>query len=181
MTELKNKTEILTYRGHLRNWKTLCRLLNIHDTSDRDKRETEILIRAYEKWGHNMGLYLEGMFSAVIHDDVNDLIFCIRDPFGTKPFYYYETEDGEFLYGTTINEIMQKPGFKKELNEKLLQIYLTMTYIPGEETFFRGVKKLMPGRYLIRKDGVSTISRYWKPEFHPDNTKTLQEWADEIH
>ena len=63
----------------------------------------------------------------------------------------------------------------------MLQIYLTMTYTCGDETFFTGLKKLLPGRYLTYKNGELNIVRYWKPEFKPDNTKTLQEWADEIH
>ena len=63
----------------------------------------------------------------------------------------------------------------------MLQIYLSLTYVAGENTFFRGLKKLLPGRYLIWKDGVVTVKRYWKPEFHPDDSKSLEEWADEIH
>ena len=51
----------------------------------------------------------------------------------------------------------------------------------GEDTFFKGLKKLMPGCYLIWQDGSFEIHRYWKPEFHPDSTKTLDMWADEIH
>ena len=63
----------------------------------------------------------------------------------------------------------------------MLQLYLSLTYVAGEMTFFKGVKKLLPGRYLIWKDGKLAITRYWKPEFHPDETKTLEDWADEIH
>ena len=75
---------------------------------------------------------------------------------------------------------MAQNGFKKELNDRLLQIYLTMTYTTGDETFFKGVKKLLPGRYLIFKDGNISINRYWKPTFKPDNSKSLEQWADEI-
>ena len=63
----------------------------------------------------------------------------------------------------------------------MLQIYLSLTYVAGEETFFKGVKKLLPGRYMIWKKGSLEIKRYWKPEFHPDESKSLEEWADEIH
>ena len=62
-----------------------------------------------------------------------------------------------------------------------LLLLLSLTYVAGEMTFFKGVKKLLPGRYLIWKDGKLAITRYWKPEFHPDETKTLGDWADEIH
>ena len=60
-------------------------------------------------------------------------------------------------------------------------MYLSLTYVAGENTFFRGLKKLMPGRYLIWKDGVLKIERYWSPQFHPDESKSLEDWADEIH
>ena len=76
---------------------------------------------------------------------------------------------------------MEQPGFVKELNEEMLQIYLTLTYGAGEDTFFKGVKKLLPGRYLIWKDGELKVERYWKPDFCPDESKSLEEWADEIH
>ena len=76
---------------------------------------------------------------------------------------------------------MEQEGFVKELNEKMLQIYLTLTYVAGEETFFKGLKKLMPGHWLEFKDGKLTVERYWTPSFAPDKTKSLDDWADEIH
>jgi asparagine synthase (glutamine-hydrolysing) len=63
----------------------------------------------------------------------------------------------------------------------MLQIYMSLTYVGGEDTFFKGIKKLMPGHYLEFADGKLEIHRYWKPEFNPDHSKTLNEWADEIH
>lgn len=175
MLQLKN------YSGHIRNWKELCQKLNIDMTLSREEREKEIILSAYKEWGGEMALHLHGMFAFAIYDDENDRLFCLRDPFGTKPFYYYETADHRLLYGNTIREIMAQDGFEKVLNQKMLQIYLTMTYTTGEETFFTGLKKLLPGRYLVRENGNTTITRYWKPEFHPDYTKTLEQWSDEIH
>lgn len=169
------------YRGHIRNWEALCKELNIDSTLLRKDREEAILVKAYEKWKENMAMHMHGMFAFALWIEEEETLFCLRDQFGTKPFYYYETEEGGFLYGTTIRQIMEQPGFKKELNDRLLQIYLTMTYTTGEETFFKGVKKLLPGRYLVRHNGKTEITRYWKPEFHPDESKSLEDWADEIH
>ena len=169
------------YRGHIRNWKVLCTELGICLDLERAEREHSILIRAYEKWGTDMALHLHGMFAFALWDDEKEELFCLRDPFGTKPFYYYVTADNRLLYGTMIRSIMEQTGFVKELNEELLQIYLTLTYVPGEDTFFKGLKKLLPGRYLIWRGGKAEIGRYWRPEFHPDTTKTLDDWADEIH
>lgn len=169
------------YSGHIRNHKSLCEQLGIDATLPRDKKEEQILIAAYKKWGGDMANHIYGMFSFALYDDETDTLFCLRDQFGTKPFYYYVTENGDLLYGTTIREIMSADGFTKELNQKMLQIYLTMTYTTGDETFFKGVKKLLPGRYMTFNDGEIKITRYFRPSFNPDNTKSLDDWADEIH
>ena len=177
----KHMIKVQEYRGHIRNWEALCEELCIDKSLSRREREERILVRAFETWQFDMAAHLYGMFAFALWDEEDKQLFCLRDQFGTKPFYYYETEDGQLLYGTTIRGIMEQPGFVKELNEEMLQIYLSLTYVAGENTFFRGLKKLLPGRYLIWKDGVVTVKRYWKPEFHPDDSKSLEEWADEIH
>lgn len=173
--------KVQEYRGHIRNWKALCTELKISPFLSREEREQAILIKAYEAWGCHMADHLHGMFAFALWDEEEQALFCLRDQFGTKPFYYYVTEDGRLLYGTMIRQIMEQPGFVKELNEDMLQLYLSLTYAAGEDTFFKGVKKLMPGRYLIWKNGKLKITKYWTPSFHPDNSKSLEEWADEIH
>lgn len=173
--------KIMEYKGHIRNWESLCRELSINPALSREEREAAILTAAYKTWGCHMADHMHGMFAFALWDDDAKQLFCLRDQFGTKPFYYYITADGRLLYGVTIRKIMEQEGFVKELNEKMLQLYLSMTYAAGEETFYKGIRKLMPGRYLIWKDGRITIERYWKPEFHPDESKSLEDWADEIH
>lgn len=172
---------IKEYKGHIRNWESLCGQLRIDTKLSREEREEAILIKAYETWGYDMANHMHGMFAFALWDDEERKLFCLRDQFGTKPFYYYETADGELLYGTSIRKIMEQPGFEKELNEEMLQIYLSLTYVAGEHTFFRGLNKLMPGRYLVWQNRRMEIGRYWTPEFHPDESKSLEEWADEIH
>ncbi len=169
------------YTGHIRNWRALCQELGIDPSLSRAQREEEILLKAYETWGGRMADHLYGMFAFALWDEEEQKLFCLRDQFGTKPFYYYRTEDNRLLTGTTIRGIMAQPGFKKELNQEMLQLYLSLTYVAGENTFFKGLKKLLPGRYLIWQKGELQIERYWKPEFHPDETRSLEEWADEIH
>lgn len=172
---------IIDYRGHIRNWKQLCEELEIADSLAREEREREIVLKAYEKWGHDVADHIYGMFAFAINDEAENKIFAVRDQFGTKPFYYYVTADNRLLCGTYIRPIMEQEGFVKELNEKMLQIYLTLTYVAGEETFFKGLKKLMPGHWFEFKDGKLTVERYWTPSFAPDKTKSLDDWADEIH
>ncbi len=173
--------EIREYRGHIRNWKALCSELGIDSTLERNDREKTIIEKAYEKWGHDMADHIYGMFAFYLWDEKENKIFALRDHFGTKPFYYYVTADNKLLCSTMIRTIMEQEGFVKELNESMLQIYMTLTYVAGEDTFFKGVKKLMPGHWLEFKDGKLTVERYWTPAFKPDTTKTVDEWADEIH
>jgi len=173
--------ELKTYRGHIRNWEALCGALSIDKNSSREERERQILLKGYAEWGNALPEHLYGMFAFALYDTDADKWICVRDHFGTKPFYYFQTADGRLLCGTMIRDIMQQEGFVKELNEKMLQIYLSLTYVAGEETFFKGLKKLMPGCLLEWQNGEIRITRYWKPEFHPDESRTLEDWADEIH
>lgn len=173
--------EIKEYRGHIRNWRELCSELGLDAGLPREKRETAIIEAAYEKWGHEMADHIYGMFAFYLWDEKNSKIFAMRDQFGTKPFYYYITKDNRLLCGTMIRGIMEQEGFVKELNEKMLQIYMTLTYVAGEDTFFKGVKKLMPGHWLEFSDGKLEIGRYWTPTFAPDKSKNVEQWADEIH
>ena len=176
MLKLKN------YIGHIRNWSSLCKELNVDSAISSKSREEKILLKAYEKWGEDVADHLYGMFSFAIENE-DGSIFCVRDHFGTKPFYYYVTDKNELLCSQNINDFIDHPDFKKELNEKMLQLYLTYTYVPGEETFFKGVKKLMPGHYMTFKNGKLEIKEYFNPakEFTPDTSKSLEQWADEIH
>lgn len=173
--------KVKTYRGHIRNWESLCKELDIDSTLTRAEREEAILIKAYETWGYDMANHMHGMFAFALWDEEKQKLFCLRDQFGTKPFYYYETADGQLLYGTMIRQIMEQPGFEKALNEDMLQLYLSLTYVAGEDTFFKGVKKLLPGHYMVWENGSLTIERYWTPKFQPDESRSLEEWADEIH
>ncbi|MCR4889890.1 MAG: asparagine synthetase B, partial [Ruminococcus sp.] len=173
--------EIREYRGHIRNWKELCAELGIDSSLSRQERETEIITKAYEKWGRTMADHIYGMFAFYLYDEKEDKIFALRDQFGTKPFYYYVTADNKLLCSTMIRTIMEQDGFVKELNADMLQIYMSLTYVAGEDTFFKGVKKLMPGHWLEFKNGKLEIGRYWTPTFKPDDSKTVEQWADEIH
>lgn len=173
--------KVKEYRGHIRNWVALCKELGIDAGLSREAREEAILIKAYETWGYDMAMHMHGMFAFALWDDEAEKLFCLRDPFGTKPFYYYQTAGGELLFGTMIRPILEQPGFVKELNEEMLQLYLSLTYVAGEDTFFKGLKKLLPGRYLVWQNGKVEITRYFRPEFHPEDSKSLEEWANEIH
>lgn len=173
--------KIIEYRGHIRNRRELCETLGVDFSLERKECENALIAKAYDVWGRDMAEHIHGMFAFALLDEKENKIFCMRDHFGTKPFYYYQTKEGRLLFGTTIRRIIEQDGFVKELNADMLQIYMSLTYVAGEDTFFKGVKKLMPAHWLEFKDGNLTVERYWSPTFCPDNTKSLEDWADEIH
>ena len=122
MNHRREEAQMITvkpYRGHIRNWKEHCAEQEVDPALPRAEKEQEILTKAYQKWGGEMADHIYGMFAFALWDEEEKKLFCLRDQFGTKPFYYYETEDGELLYGTMIRDIIDQPGFKKELNEEI--------------------------------------------------------------
>ena len=170
-----------TYRGHIRNHQKLCTELGLSSELSRVEREKAIITEGYQKWGDELPNHLYGMFSFALQNEKTGEVVCMRDPFGTKPFYYYLSNNNELLYGTYLSDILGDVRFEKEFNAAMLQHYLTYTYVPGEETFFKGVKKLMPGCILHFNKGIIDLKRYFAPTFNPDNNKSLDDWADEIH
>lgn len=172
---------VTEYKGSIRNLKPLCAELGVREASSRTLTEREIIRCAYEKWGTSMGNHIYGGFCAALWDDENKSLFCVRDPLGIESFYYYLTARGELLYGTSIRPLMSQPGFVKTLNMRMLPIYLKLTYPAGEETFFEGVMRLMPGHFLVFRDGEIQTGAYRIPRFEPDNDRTSEQWAQDIH
>ena len=168
------------FNGEIYNFQELTAELMRAGHTFATRSDTEVLLHGYEQWGKEMLQKLRGMFTFAIWDRKNETLFCARDHFGIKPFYYYQNDAGELLFGSEIKSFLAHPGFKKELNEEQLPLYLSYQYSPGEDTFFKGVKKLMPAHWLEWKAGQLTVQRYWQPKFDPDDSRTLEEWEDEI-
>ena len=178
--------EVKSYAGLIRNHKELAEELGVSiEGLSRTEREEALLAAAWKTWREQMCTHLNGQFAFALYDPETDELFCARDPLGAELFFYYQTADGRLLYGTQIKDLFDQPGFKRELNRELVQFFLGFTYIPGEETLFKGVYKLEPGGYLRyagygKASGRMELGRYWELTFEPDESKTLEEWADEI-
>ncbi len=136
-----------------------------------DHSDTEVLIHGFKEWGEELVPKLRGMFAFAIWNTQTQDLFCARDHFGIKPFYYYLTQNGNLLFGSEIKSFLAHDEFKKELNEKQLELYLAFQYSPGEETFFKGVKKLMPAHHMAFKNGSLDVKRYWTPVIEDYNAK----------
>ena len=173
--------EVRAYAGLIRNHVELANELGVEIAGlARDERERALIAAAYGCWGEEMGNHINGQFAFALYDTDKDELFCARDPLGAELFFYYETVDGRLLYGTQIKDLFDQPGFERRLNRELVQFYLGFTYVPGEETLFEGVRKLEPGGYLTFDAKGLRLGRYWELTFEPDETKTLDQWADEI-
>ena len=171
---------VVVFNGEIYNFQSLTEELRAAGHTFATRSDTEVLLHGYEEWGKGMLDRLRGMFTFAIWDRRENTLLLARDHFGIKPLYYYQNEEGELLFGSEIKSFLGHPGFHKELNEDQLSLYLSYQFSPGENTFFKGVKKLMPAHWLEWKDGQVTVQRYWRPEFKPDDAPSLQEWEKAI-
>ena len=145
----EDKAIAVVFNGEIYNFMELRQqLVQAGHVFATDHSDTEVLLHGYEEWGEAMLQKLRGMFAFAIWDSRDNSLFCARDHFGIKPFYYYQTSEDELLFGSEIKSFLHHPGFEKEMNEEQLELYLTYQYSPGENTFFKGVKKLLPAHSL---------------------------------
>ncbi|MDR0885885.1 MAG: asparagine synthase (glutamine-hydrolyzing) [Clostridiales Family XIII bacterium] len=172
---------VLVFNGEIYNYKDIRDELQEAGHIFKTQSDTEVLLHAYEEFGEKMFHRIRGMFSFVIYDRKKRELFGARDFFGIKPLYYANFGD-TFLFGSEIKGLMAHPAFKKELNERALESYLSFQYSHGSETFFKNVYKMMPGHWFRYSNDMESpeIGRYWTPEFHSEEGNTLEYWSDEI-
>ena len=159
----EDKSVVIVFNGEIYNFKELKKDLE-KKYKFRTSSDTEVLIHSYEEWGHELTKKLRGMFAFAIWDTKKKELFCARDGWGIKPFYYYQN-NGTFMFGSEIKEFLDHPDFNKEFNGDILSAYLCFNSTPTTETFFKGVKRLEPGYQLTYKDGNIDIKRFFKMEF----------------
>lgn len=173
--------ELVAYEGLIRNHRELATVLGLNAGGlTRRQREEQIVLAAYEKWGDDMGSHINGQFAIAVRDGETGELFCTRDILGAELLFYYETGDGNLLVGTQIKDLFNQQGFKRVINERMIQFFLAFNYVPGEETLFQGVYKIAPGGYLRHGANGLKLGTYWELSFEPDDDKTLEQWADEI-
>jgi len=163
---------VIVFNGEIYNHMDLREDLLSKGHVFKNNSDTEVLIHAYEEYGQEMLQKLRGMFAFVIWDSKSDTIFGARDFFGIKPFYY-AVVDGNLVFASEIKSILSYPKYEKAVNDIALENYLTFQYSVLEETFFKGIYKLMPSHCLTFKDGTLNIERYWEPKFEADENASL--------
>ncbi len=137
----------------------------------RTSSDTETILHLYEEEGDRCVEHLQGMFAFAVWDRPRQRLLLARDRLGIKPLYYAVT-DHELLFASEIKAILVASSRRPALNEAILPEFLATRFVASEDTFFRGIRKLMPGHTLSwsRADGLRT-RRYW----------SLPAAVDEIH
>lgn len=171
-----DKNLVIVFNGEIYNYQELKE--ELRDYPFTTNSDTEVLLAGYQAWGKDLPNHLRGMFAFALWDKENKTLFCARDPFGIKPFYYYEN-DGEFLFASEIKAFLDHPKFNKEFNEKILSSYLSFSFTPTNETFFKGVHRLDAGCTLTYQNHTLEIDRYYSLEF-PIEKKEYSKTVSEI-
>ncbi len=172
-------SKALLFNGEIYNYRSLREDLLQKGHVFTTKADSETVLHGYEEYGPALFDKLRGMFAFVIWDKEKKELFGARDFFGIKPLYYARMGES-FLFGSEIKSFLHHPDFKKELNERALESYLSFQYSPGPETFFKNVYKMPPAHYFKYAGGKLELTRYWIPEFHAEEDKPLDYWVDEI-
>ncbi len=172
----KDGNYVVVFNGEIYNYQEIKKELK--DYTWQTNSDTEVLLYGYQKWGSDLPKHLRGMFAFALYDIKEKTLFCARDHFGIKPFYYYQNQ-GSLLFASEIKAFLDHPKFEKKFNESILSAYLSFSFTPTTETFFEGVKRLDAGHSLTYKDGEIKIEKYFDLTF-PIEHKEYDEVVKDI-
>ena len=123
--------------------------------------DTETIVHLFEEYGADCVNKLRGMFAFAIWNRNTRTLFMARDRLGIKPLYYKLTPE-RLLFGSEIKVLLAHGGIRPEFNRAALPEYLAFGYLSGEDTFYSGIQKLLPGHTMtMGLDGKSEIKQYW--------------------
>jgi asparagine synthase (glutamine-hydrolysing) len=132
----------------------------------RSGTDSEVILAAFDRWGHACVEHFIGMFAFAIWDEATGELFCARDRLGIKPFHYTWL-DGTFAFASEIKALIAA-GLEPRADRSVWATYLQHgLYDHSENTFFAGVKVLPPGHTLTWKDGEVAIRKYWDAASNP--------------
>lgn len=156
---------VLTYNGEIYNYPELRSALK-HHWAFRTHSDTECILAAYERYGDACLDHFRGMFAFALWDEKRKRLFCTRDRFGIKPFYYAVVE-GVFYFASEAKALLPfLPSIST--NDAAMGEYLTFQYTIGEKTLFEGIHQLLPGHALAVDNGQVRVWRYWDVSYQID-------------
>jgi asparagine synthase (glutamine-hydrolysing) len=151
----------IVFNGEIYNHALLRPDLEAKGHRYRTHSDTETIIHLYEQYGADCIQHLRGMFAFAIWDARRRRLFIGRDRLGIKPLYYRVTAD-EIVWGSEIKVVRAYPGSSAEFDRAVLPEYLAFGYLSGENTFYRGIRKLMPGHWMeVDPSGGIKVQQYW--------------------
>jgi asparagine synthase (glutamine-hydrolysing) len=153
----------IVYNGEVYNYRELSAELEALGHRFRSHTDTEVVLAAYREWGETCVERFNGMWAFAIWDTIDRRLFCSRDRFGVKPFYYLW--DGKRLVFASEPKAFRAAGIRLVPNARIVRDYLEQSYLDHtNETFFEGVLRLAPGHSLVLDAGGLRIRRYWHLE-----------------
>lgn len=174
----ENERYWIIFNGEIYNYVELREELINEGLSFATHSDTEVIIALYSHYKEKAVDKLRGMFGFVIWDKEEQSLYGARDPFGIKPFFYFNDGDRTF-FGSEKKSILLALE-NDVLDYESLQHYLTYQFVPEPYTMSKGIQKLEPGHYFTKKIGAPMeIKRYWKAHFHPV-VKSEEEYTKEI-
>jgi len=179
----EDRTCCIVYNGELYNFLDLRPELEAKGHVFRTHSDTEVILHAYEEWGTDCLKRFNGMFAIAIWDQPRNRLFVARDRIGEKPLYYYH-HGGRLVFGSEIKAILADPAIPREINPHGLSNFLAFGRAVAPETMYRGIRKLLPGHYLLAQNGEIEIREYWdvgsEPQLSGGAELSEDEYAERI-
>lgn len=152
----------IVYNGEIYNFEEI--RAELGESDFRGHSDTEVLLRAYIKWGTECIQKLRGMFAFAVWDSDKKELFLCRDRVGVKPLYWY-FDDEHFMFASELKAFYANDDFKKVIDKSALSEFLSFGYISTPKTILENCHKLTPGHFLkIDKNKQITITQYWNPK-----------------
>lgn len=173
----------IVFNGEIYNYIELKAELQQQGELFKTGSDTEVLLRAYSKFGADCLKKLNGMFAFAIYDKRARSLFLARDRLGVKPLFYWNRKDG-FAFASELRALRGLEGFPKELNQEALGLYFRTGAVPDWASVFAGISKVPPGcwiRYHLDTGVLEGPVSYWDlPAVHEEEGRTEEDWVDEI-
>lgn len=170
----------ISYNGEVYNFPEHRERLAAKGYRFRSETDTEVLIALYEEKGLDFLNELNGIFAFALWDGPKKRMLLARDHAGVKPMYYYQ-KGSELYFASEIKALLTIPDMPRDMHLPSLSDYLTLLWVPGENTLLSGIQKLEPGHRLIWQAGETSVKRWFDLNYEPDESVSEQEWVEEVH
>lgn len=154
---------VIIHNGEVYNYREIREELKMAGFIFKSHTDTEVILKAYVKWGRSCVDKFVGMFSFAIWDPKLKGIFIARDRMGIKPLYYYN-DDEIFLFASRLAPLIAHPMCPKDIDNESLELYFEAGFVPSPWSILKGIKKLRPGHTLwIDEKGIEDYC-YWSSD-----------------